>query len=81
MNAEKAIVDRLNYVFFDTIFSHDPKDGERKIDVEFVKKLQTDYLSEVFTYIVQACPSYYETCRIDMPKEFKDRTKTILSIV
>jgi len=78
LNAEKAIVDRLNYVFFDTIFSHDPKDGELKIDVEFVNKLQTDYLSEVFTYIVQACPSYYETCRIDMPKEFEDRTKKIL---
>jgi putative DNA primase/helicase len=78
LNAEEAIKSRLRYVFFDSLFKEEPTNGEFKKDPEFVNKLQTIYLNEVFTWILQGSVEYYKTLQITMPRDVAKRTCEIL---
>ena len=64
----------------DTNFTEKPKDkNDVKIDSDFAEKVENEYLSEMFSWIVKGAQEYYKTCKIEMTKEFKDRTNEILS--
>ena len=78
LSAEKAIKDRLRYIFYDQNFQESPSAGEFKKDPEFVKKLQTIYLDQVFTWIVQGAQEYYKTQTINMTEDFQIRTSKLL---
>ena len=76
LDSQQAIVDRLRY----TKYCEEPvKDNEHKIDVDFALKLENEYLSEVFSWIVRGSRDYYIDEKIEMPEEFKTRTESILS--
>ena len=77
LNAEKAIVDRTRYVYLDSVFSHNPKKGELKIDNVFTENLATIYLSEVFTWIAKGSYEFYKDMKITMPDSFIERTKQV----
>ena len=47
IGAEKAMVDRLRYLFFDSVFADNPKKGEFKKDDEFVNNVQEIGLENV----------------------------------
>jgi P4 family phage/plasmid primase-like protien len=79
-NAEKAMVRRLDYLFFKSIFCDNPKaKNEFKKDPEFIKELKTKYLSEVFSWVVKGSKEYYDNPTFVKPKEFENKTKEILS--
>ena len=50
-----------------------------KIDNEFSTKIENEYLSEMFSWIVQGAKEYYKNPSIEMTDEFKKRTNEILS--
>lgn len=80
LDAQKATKDRLIYIFMDTNFTENPKDkNDIKIDNDFSEKVENEYLSEMFTWIVKGAQEYYKTCKIEMTKEFKERTNEILT--
>ncbi len=78
LDAEKAIKDRLVYLFFDAEFSDDPKAGQVRNDRAFVDQLKTIYLDEVFTWIVKGSQMYYADNKIVMTDEFQKRTTELL---
>jgi putative DNA primase/helicase len=69
-----ADVDRFRYIFYDARFAMQPKEGERQEDKDFISKLETIYLDEVFSWIAKGCKSYYEDRIIEMPQAFKERS-------
>ncbi len=74
LNAEKSIVDRLVYIFFDQCF--DENDAS---NIEFVNEIcEGKYLSEAFSWIVKGSQEYYKNYKIEMPHKFKIRTKELL---
>jgi P4 family phage/plasmid primase-like protien len=82
LNGEKAIIERLNYIFMDSTFVDNPNiknKNEFKKDDEFSAKLENEYLSEMFTWIVKGSKMYYDNGILEMPDEFKIRTTSILS--
>lgn len=80
LNAEKAIIDRLVYIFMDMNFTTDPKEeNDIKIDNDFATKIENEYLDEMFSWIVQGSKDYYENPKIEMTKDFQQRTNAILS--
>ena len=79
LTAEKAIKDRLRYLFFDQIFDENPKQGEMKSDKDFAEKLQNEYLNEVFSWIALGCVRYYTNRCITMPPNEQRRTYELLS--
>ena len=71
---------RLKYIFFDSCFKSNPdptKPNEFKKDEDFVNKIQTIYLSEVFSWICQGAKAYYADKKIEMTTEFAERTDVI----
>ncbi len=54
LNAEKAIKDRLIYLFMDSNFTEGElkEENDIKIDNVFAKKIEDEYLSEMFSWIV-----------------------------
>ena len=71
---------RLKYLFFDSSFKSNPdpkKKNEFKIDEDFINKLQTEYLDEVFTWIMKGAQQYYVDKKIEMSPEFARRTDEI----
>jgi putative DNA primase/helicase len=74
--ADKASLDRTKPIFFDNVFSDNPKDGEFEKDEDFINKLRTTYLSEVFSWIAKGSQEYYK-CRnfLNAPQDFNERTK------
>lgn len=74
ITAEKAIKKRLRYVFFDQNFEA-CKDGKG-----FIESLETDYLSEIFTWIMQGTKNYYSDLKVDMPQSFQERTDELLKL-
>lgn len=82
LQAEKAIKERLIYMFLDTTFVENPnpkKPNEVKIDKIFAEKLENEYLNECFSWIIQGAVEYYKDLRIEMTEEFKQRTDKVLS--
>jgi P4 family phage/plasmid primase-like protien len=81
LNAENAIKQRLRYVFCDSEFVDEPdvKKKQFKKDKAFTEKLETIYLSEIFTWICKGSHEFYKTMTIEMSEEFKIRTNEMLS--
>jgi phage/plasmid-associated DNA primase len=86
LDGQKATVDRTNYIFCDNIFIDQPKDknyilkeNEYIKDSDFTNKLETIYLSEIFSWIVRGSQKYYEDKRVEMTEEFKARSEDILN--
>jgi hypothetical protein len=80
LDAQKATRDRLIYIYMDTNFTEKPKNkNDIKIDNEFSEKVENEYLSEMFSWIVQGSKEYYKNCKIEMTQEFKERTNEILT--
>jgi P4 family phage/plasmid primase-like protien len=82
--ADKAIVDRLRYIFLDSEFKTNPNPktkNEFKLDKDFTDKIETIYLSEIFTWIARGAKVFFDTPndKLVMPKLFSDRTNVILS--
>ena len=82
--ADKAIVDRLRYIFLDSEFKLDPNiknKNEFKLDKDFTDKIETVYLSEIFTWIAKGAKAFFDTPndKLQMTKAFSDRTNIILS--
>jgi phage/plasmid-associated DNA primase len=82
--ADKSIVDRLRYVFFDSEFKDKPNPkhpNEFKVDKDFTDKLETVFLSEIFSWIAKGAKAFYDTPNnsLVMPKEFKDRSNKVLA--
>jgi P4 family phage/plasmid primase-like protien len=79
LTGDFSIVERLIYIFLDSQFVDNPKSpNEFKIDREFSTKLEKEYLSEIFTWIVKGSKVFYDDLKIEMTDEFKQRTKRIL---
>jgi putative DNA primase/helicase len=80
LDAQKATKDRLIYIYMDTNFTDTPKnENDIKIDNDFAEKVENEYLSEMFSWIVKGSQEYYKTCKIEMTQEFKERTNEILT--
>jgi phage/plasmid-associated DNA primase len=81
-NAEVAIKERLRYIFLDSQFVNNPDPkvkNQFKIDKDFTDKLETVYLSEIFSWIVLGAKEFYKDNKIEMSPEFEKRTEDILS--
>ena len=79
LDAQKAFVRRLRYIFFDTCYCANPKlANEVKEDDKFLKDCETMYLSEIFSWMVEGSFEYYKTKKIEMTDEFKERTEELL---
>ena len=80
LDAQKATKDRLVYIFMDTNFTNKVNDkNDILIDTEFAEKVENEYLSEMFSWIVKGAQEYYKTCSIEMTEEFKRRTEIVLN--
>jgi phage/plasmid-associated DNA primase len=80
LDASQAITERIRYIFLDTFFCENPVEpNEIKIDKEFATKLENEYLSEMFTWIVKGSKEYYSDYKIKVPEEFLTRTNELLS--
>ncbi len=51
------------------------KENEFLKDSIFTNKLETIYLSEIFSWIVRGAQKYYEDLKVEMTEEFKKRTE------
>lgn len=78
LNAEKAMKRRIRYIFFDSVFSDDPQEGEFLRDDKFVNQIMNEYLDEVFTWIVDGSVEYFKDKKIEPPEEWQQRTNKIL---
>lgn len=81
INAEKSMIRRLRYIFFDSCFSEKPdlsKKNQFKKDEAFVNNLKTKYLNEVFSWIAKGAQKYYEKMELEMPESFQTRTNELL---
>lgn len=80
LDGQYAVVERLRMLFFDSTFTKTPKGkNEFKQDPEFVEKLVSEHLSEIFSWIARGSYAYYQTKTIKMPQSIQDRcTKLIV---
>lgn len=80
LDAQKATKDRLVYIFMDTNFTDNPiQCNDVKTDNDFSEKVENEYLSEMFSWMVKGAKEYYKDCKIEMTEEFKQRTDDILT--
>jgi phage/plasmid-associated DNA primase len=78
LSGEKSVKDRLRILSFKQEFQDNPKKGQRKRDPEFIEKLETIYLDEVFSWMVKGSKEYYKDHTIKMPQSFEDETERFL---
>jgi len=77
LNGDKSIRQRIRYLFFNSSFVDKPdnkKPNEYKKDDHFVDLLQTEYLSEIFSWILNGSIKYYKNKEIIPPKSFQEKT-------
>lgn len=80
LDAQKATKDRLLYIFMDTNFTHNPKHkNDVMIDNDFADKIENEYLSGMFSWIVKGSKEYFKDRKIEMTDEFQNRTDSVLS--
>ena len=79
LSGEKAVKDRLRLISFKQEFADNPKKGQKKRDPDFVNKIETIYLDEVFSWMVKGSKEYFKDMMINMPKSFEDETEEMLS--
>ena len=65
----------------DTNFTEKPNKDSNDIllDNDFSTKVENEYLSEMFSWIVKGSKAYFLDPKIEMTTEFKERTNEILS--
>lgn len=75
LTAEKAVKDRVRYIFLDQDFRK-----SNNVDVEFIDNLKTKYLNEVFSWMAKGAKDYYENEKekLKMSEEFRKRTDKLL---
>ncbi len=82
LDAQKAIVERLNYTFMDASFTEKPDKNQKnefEKDDKFADQLENEYLSEVFSWMVKGANNYYKDGKLDMTDEFQKRTDELLT--
>ncbi len=79
MNDVKSNRDRLMYLFFDTDFTEDVPTGPNQIqrNHDSLEQMQNEYLSEVFSWMVQGSIAYYRDKCIKSTPDFIRRTEEI----
>ncbi len=78
INADKAMKRRLRYIFLDSQFSHNPKDGEFLMDKDFINNLDLSY---IFSWIAKGAKIFYDdNCKIEMTEDFNERTNRLLEL-
>ena len=73
---------RLHYLFFNSKFCDkpDPKcKNEFQKDPEFIKRLKTEHLSEVFSWIIKGGVEFYKNPVFIKPPKFFKKTEEVLS--
>jgi len=73
-DAEKAMVRKLHYLFFNSNLSDNPDQKNKrsfKKDQEFIDKLKTICLSEIFSWIVRGSQEYYKNPTFVKPEAFE----------
>lgn len=78
IDGSKASIDRFRVVFFDQIFSENPKEGEQKVDHQFATDLSDKYLDEVFSWIVEGSIEYYKNQEIKTTENNLARTNRLI---
>ena len=76
LTAEKAIIDRLRYVFFDNDFGK-----VKKKTIDWVESLRTDTTlrSEIFSYLVAGASRVLQRGKIKVPETVKKRIMDLIS--
>ncbi|MDZ4331324.1 MAG: hypothetical protein U0945_12200, partial [Flavobacterium sp.] len=74
LSGAKAIFERLIYIFFDQTFNINPKNGQIQEDSKFIEELNTKYISEVFTWIVNGSKQYYSKPKGTREIKMTDKT-------
>lgn len=74
---DNAIIDRLKYIPFNAKFVNQPvKENERLADPEFIRKLKTKYIDQVFSWMVEGAVRFYQNGRVEAPQIVLNDTKT-----
>ena len=88
LDDQQATKKRTEIIFCDKAFIDKPEDknyilkeNEFFKDSDFTKKLETIYLSEIFSWIVRGSQNYYKDLKVEMTEEFKRRTEGILKLL
>jgi putative DNA primase/helicase len=80
LDGQDAVKIRTRFLFFDSQFVVNPKGPNQfKADDDFVEKLKTEYLSEVFSWFAQGAYEYYQTKTIEMSPKAKERTNDLIN--
>ena len=86
LDDQQATKKRIEIIFCDKAFIEKPKDknyilkeNEFLKDSIFTNKLETIYLSEIFSWIVRGSKKYYEDLKVEMTEDFKKRTEALLN--
>ncbi len=76
---DTAMVDRLKYNPFNQRFVCNPIKGELKKDPEFIEKLKTEYLNEVFTWLCIGAKKWYDNKNLNPPEIVQSATDEYIS--
>ena len=75
-SGEQALQDRIHLTNFAARFTAKGDcPGETKADPELVRKLQEDYLHEVFVWMLNGSVNWYKNRRLDMPTSVHNETQ------
>jgi len=80
LNGDKSIIQRIRYLFFKSSFVDEPdkrRVDEFKKDDDFIEQLKTEYLSEVFSWILKGSIEYYKDKKLKPPQTVQDQTDKI----
>lgn len=79
LSNEESVKNRIRLVPFTQQFVENPTGDQKLKDSEFVHKLETKYIDEVFTWIVEGSIEYYKDRKIIMPESFSDKLKALVN--
>jgi phage/plasmid-associated DNA primase len=60
ISCDVPTLDRIHFTPFEARFSPDPKGNEKKADPDFLVSLKTEYLHEVFLWMLKGSIQYYQ---------------------
>ncbi len=73
---DAAMVERIRYIPFDTVFVENPsKDNERIRDTNFVEDLMENHLPDVFAYFLQGSKQYWKQGKLFVPETLETAKK------
>lgn len=77
--SDKAMIDRLRYIPFDTIFTNKPtKSHEKKEDFEFIELLKEEHIDDIFAYLIEGSKKYWGNESITIPEKFTKITDEMI---